>query len=390
MSDPLFDLFAGLVALPTPPGHERACANLATEYLVALGLRVQEDDAGTALGGDAGNLYCHVPPTMASGLPLFFCAHLDTVPPEAPIHLIERDGYLRNSDPGILGVDNKAAVAVMLDAIRAMVQEHRAHAGVELVLTVREEQALRGAKHFAADGLDARYGFVFDHSAPIGGMVLSAPSRTIIRATFVGRAAHAGIAPERGRNAIAAAAGAIAALQQGRVDSLTTVNVGRIEGGSAINVVAESCRVEMEVRSLDRSACRFQVEQIAGTFREAADRSGCSADVHISEEYHAYRVEEDAIPVALARAAMETLGIEPLALAGGGGADAHVFTSRGRPCLNLANGMLGMHGPDERIRRDDLYRMRDLMLAIVEQAARWDGAPGSEWRKGNEGADTNV
>src|SRR5579883_354592 len=78
VSDPLFDLFAGLVALPTPPGHERACANLATEYLVALGLRVQEDDAGTALGGDAGNLYCHVPPTMASGLPLFFCAHLDT------------------------------------------------------------------------------------------------------------------------------------------------------------------------------------------------------------------------------------------------------------------------------------------------------------------------
>jgi tripeptide aminopeptidase len=390
LTNELLELFARLVELSTPSGQERACADLATAYLAGLGLQVDEDDAGAALGGDAGNLYCRVPPTVAGGIPLFFCAHLDTVPAAGPIEMVERDGYLSNAHPTILGVDNKAAVAVILDAVRSIVQAKRRHAGIELVLTVREEQALRGAKHFNCARLQGRYGFVLDHSAPIGGMVLSAPSRTIVRAEFVGRAAHAGIAPEEGRNAISAAADAISALRQGRIDSQTTVNVGRIEGGSAINVVAERCRLELEVRSLDRAACSSEVAHIAATLQVAAERYGCMADVRISEEYHAYRLDEDAAPVMLARAALEALGIEPRAMAGGGGADAHVFTSRGHPCLNLANGMQGMHGPDERIRREGLYLMRSVMLGIVEMASRSDGAPSGEARRGNQGAATNV
>jgi tripeptide aminopeptidase len=359
-------------------------------YLAGLGLQVEEDDAGEALGGDAGNLYCRVPQTTAGGIPLFFCAHLDTVPPAGPIEIVERDDYLSNAHPTILGVDNKAAVAVMLDAVRCIVQENRPHAGIELVLTVREEQALRGAKHFDCARMQGRYGFVFDHSAPIGGMVLSAPSRTIVRAEFVGRAAHAGMAPEEGRNAISAAAGAISTLRQGRIDGQTTVNVGRIEGGSAINVVAERCRVALEVRSLDRAACSSAVAHIAAMLQAAAEGYGCAVDVQMSEEYHAYLLDEDAVPVVLAQSALAAVGIESRALAGGGGADAHVFTSRGHPCLNLANGMQGMHGPDERIRRDDLYLMRSVMLGIVEMASRLDGAPSGVARRGKGGAAANA
>lgn len=370
MSDSLVELFGRLAAAVSPSGHERLCADVAISYLQALGLRVEEDDAGARLGGDSGNLYCRLAPTVEGGVPLFFCAHLDTVPVDGPVAVVEREGYLSNPRPAIVGADDKSAVAVLLDAVRTVVEKKIDHAGLELVLTVREEQALRGAKAFDVSRLRATTGYVYDHAAPIGGMVLAAPSRTVVEAVVTGRAAHAGISPEDGRNAIVAVAAALGRLQHGRVDALSSVNVGRIEGGAAINVVAERCTVALEVRSLDDARCRSRVAAIVAAFEDAAQALGCEATVSAREEYYAYSLDAEATPVRLARAALLDCGFEPVPLHGGGGADAHVFTAAGRPCLNLANGMEGMHSPDERIAVRDLHAMHSVTLALIEQAAR--------------------
>src|SRR5438309_2579785 len=200
MASEVVDLFTELAALPSPPGEERAVADVVIGYLRDLGLSVDEDDAGPKVGSNIGNVYCRLEATDG-GKPIFLCAHLDTVPPEGPIEPVIEDGVVRNAGGTILGADNKAAVAAMLEATRRILVEGRPHAGVELLFTPMEEVGLVGAKAFDASRLEARTGYVYDQAAPIGEIILGAPTHRNVFATFSGQAAHAGMAPEEGRSA---------------------------------------------------------------------------------------------------------------------------------------------------------------------------------------------
>jgi tripeptide aminopeptidase len=211
------ELFVELARVPSPPGEERAVADRVVDYLRGLALPVDEDDAGSRIESTIGNLLVRIEPT-AEGAPLFFCAHLDTVPPEGSIEPVLEDGVIRNAGGTILGADNKAAVAAMLEATRRVVAENRPHGGIELLFTPKEEVGLRGAGAFDHERLHAKLGYVYDHAGPIGEVILGAPYQCKLDATFHGRAAHSGMYPEEGRSAIAAAARAIADLRLGRLD----------------------------------------------------------------------------------------------------------------------------------------------------------------------------
>ncbi len=191
-------LMVRLCEIPSPSRDEGAVAEAVRAHLHALGAEIHEDGAAQAIGAGCGNIVARFPATGGDGVPIMFAAHLDTVPVTGPIEVELVDGELTNRHPVILGGDNKAAVAVMLEAMRRVVAEERPHAGVELVFTPCEEIGLRGAAAFDPTPLNARFGFVYDHTGPVGHVVGSAPSLHRIEATFVGRAAHAGITPESG------------------------------------------------------------------------------------------------------------------------------------------------------------------------------------------------
>src|SRR6266545_8399414 len=274
-------LFLELAGIPSPPGEERAVADRVTAELRSLGLEVEEDDTAARTGSSIGNLYCRLAPTNGGGTPLFFCAHLDTVPPDGPITPVIDEGIVRNASWTILGADNKAAVVSMVEAIRRVVEERRPHAGVELLFTPKEEVGLVGAGAFDASRLAARLGYVYDHAGPVGEVILGAPYQRKLDARFHGRAAHAGMYPEEGRSAIAAAARAIADLRLGRLDESTTANVGLVEGGSARNIVPEWCTVEAEARSQDEDALTDLVQEMLDAAAFAAAVSDCELETSV-------------------------------------------------------------------------------------------------------------
>jgi len=367
----LVTLFTELAAIPSPPGEERAAADRVSAHVRELGLGLDEDGAGAEIGGTAGNLLARLEPT-AAGEPLFLCAHLDTVPPEGAIEPVVDDGVVRNAAGTILGADNKAAIAVMLEAARRVLAERRPHAGIELLFTPKEEVGLKGAFAFDSSRLHARVGYVYDQAAPIGDVVLGAPHACVVNARFHGRAAHAGMYPEEGRSAIAAAARAIADLRLGRVDEETTANVGLIQGGTAQNIVPEWCTVDAEARSHDERKLADLVQEMLDAFTFAASVSDCEVETSVRRSYRGYRFRRDDLAVRLAATALERSGFEPAYGLSGGAADANVFNERGLQCVNLANGMTDIHTPDERIAVADLEAMVDVTLALVD-AAR-DGA----------------
>jgi tripeptide aminopeptidase len=363
----VLDLFVELAAVSSPPGEEREIADRVARYLRDCGLDPDEDDAGARIGSTAGNVYARLEPT-APGEPIFLCAHMDTVPPTDAIDPVVEDGVVRNARPTILGGDNKSAVAVMLDATRRLLAERRPHAGIELLFTPKEEVGLLGAGAFDHTRFAARVGYVYDQAAPIGDVILGAPSSQSLEITFHGRASHAGMYPDEGRSAIAAAARAIAELRLGRVDEETTANVGTITGGTAANIVPEWCTFVAEARSHDERKLADLVQEMQDAVTFAAGVAECEVRTEARKSYRGYRFRRDDLAVRLASDALARAGHEPRYGLSGGAADANVFNERGLQCVNLANGMAEIHTPDEHIAVADLEGMVDVTLALVDAA----------------------
>jgi tripeptide aminopeptidase len=365
----LNELFGELCAIESPYGRERACADRVAAELRALGLAVEEDDAGPVAGSDAGNVLTRI--SAADGAldgGVLLCAHLDTVPLTGPVEPVCEEGVWSNRHDAILGADNKAAVAVLLAAARRWVAEPPP-VPVELLFTVCEEHALAGVKAFDAGRLRSRFGYVFDHASPIGEIVLASPHYHRIVAELRGVAAHAGIRPEAGRSAIVAAARAIAAMPLGRLDEETTANVGTISGGSGINVVPERCVVEAEVRSLDEAKVEALVSEIVDHLTDGANAAECDLDVTVARMFHGYRTKASAPQVRAAEAALRACGYAPRHIVTGGGSDANALELAGFPCTNLANGTERNHQPDEAVSVASLEGMLDVSLALVDEAA---------------------
>jgi tripeptide aminopeptidase len=349
---------------------ERAMANAVTADLRALGLEVAEDATGGETGSNAGNLLARIdgPPAART---ILLCAHLDTVPLAAPLDVAlrgEEDRWFENANDAILGADNKAAVAVIMEVARRLVSQG-SPVGVELLFTTTEELALRGAKAFDLSALQAEFGFVFDHATPIGEIIIAAPTYYRIDASFHGHAAHAGIRPEDGRNAIAAAAKGIASLELGRIDAETTANVGVISGGTAGNVVAERCDVMLETRSIDHERAHLSATRIVDALTAAASDAECDVEIDVEEQFRGYKLARTAPPVLAAAAALEANGFEPRYIATGGGADANAFIANGLTVVNLANGTQNAHQVDERVSVAALEQMLDVVLSLVDASA---------------------
>jgi tripeptide aminopeptidase len=362
--------FAELCRIESPSGHERACAERVIAELRALDVAVDEDDAGPRAGSECGNLLARIPAEQPAARSVLLCAHLDTVPPLAPVEPLLVDGYWENANEGILGADNKAAVAVIL-ALARHIRSQGSPVDVELLFTVCEETALSGSRAFDATRLRSELGYVFDHATPIGEVVIDSPTHFRVEADFRGAAAHAGIRPEDGRSAILAAARAIAALRLGRLDEQTTVNVGTIAGGSAMNVVPERCTVVAEVRGMQEQRAETVVAEVVDRLHEAANLPECECDVDIAvqQTFQGFHLPATKPAVQLAERALRASGHEPVRISSGGASDANALLVQGIEVVNLANGTERNHEPDERVGVEALESMLDVALALLDAAA---------------------
>jgi tripeptide aminopeptidase len=359
----LADTFTELCRIPSPFGHERAFADRVIAELRRMGVAAEEDESG--------NLLARIP--ARDGAPaVLLCAHLDTVETDVPIEPVLVDGGWENEHDGILGADNKAALAVMLELARRCTVEG-SPVGIELLFTVSEENGLLGAKAFDVTRLSSQFGYVFDHATAIGEVVVASPTYFRIAADFHGKAAHAGIRPEEGRSAILAAARAIAAMPLGRLDEATTANVGSVQGGvGSTNVVPDRCRLRAEARSIDPARVEEVVAAIVDALHDAAAATECDVDVVCEKLFIGYQVKPSAPELAAAERALRACGYEPRRIRTGGGSDANALQAAGFPCLNLANGTERNHEPTERVSVAALEGMLDVALVLLEEAAAPD------------------
>ncbi len=359
--------FLELVQVDSVSKRERALADLLAARLRGLGLDVYEDRAGAETGGEAGNLMATLP-ARGQDRPLLLVAHMDTVEPGQGVRPVVENGIVRSAGDTVLGGDDKAGIAAILEVLRVITEQQLEHGGLEVVFTIGEEIGLLGAKHLDHTRLRSSIGYVLDCDGPTGTIVVQAPTQDKIEAVIRGRAAHAGINPEEGINAIAVASHAITRMALGRIDEETTANIGVISGGMAINIVPDSCRLQGETRSLDGAKCRAQTAAMVETLKTTAAEFGATVEVVTQTLYPEFKLDQSHPAVLLAKRAAENMGLVPRLVKTGGGSDANIFNSRGITCVNLGIAMQKVHTTDEFIKVEDLVTNARYLLEIIRVA----------------------
>jgi tripeptide aminopeptidase len=366
----LLATFLDLVRIDSPTGSEAACAQYCARRLEALGFDVRFDHSAEQTGSDVGNLIAELAGT--SPKVLAFSAHLDCVEPCRGVQPLVENGVISSAGETVLGADDKAGIAAILEACERLVESDEPRASLKVLLTVQEEAGLIGAKHLADDAAACDLCLVLDAEGPPGGIVVGAPTHCTFIAEFVGRAAHAGVSPEKGVSAINMAADAIGRMRLGRLDESTTANIGAISGGSVTNVIAARCEVRGECRSHDSEVVEALREEMDGAMHDAAISAGGTVDVRWTREYEGFSSTEDDPHVQTVMRACEAVGLVPLTYRTGGGSDANILAAKGVPVLAIACGMQAVHSTDEHVAIADIESATAVCVAVAIGMARED------------------
>lgn len=370
MTSRIVKQFLELVQIDSETYHEEKISPVLQDLLGKLGFDVYVDDASSKNGHASGNIIATLKGNKEGVTPIYFTSHMDTVVPGVGIKpIIKEDGYIYSDGTTILGADDKAGLAALLELALRLKEENIAHGDIQYVITAGEESGLEGAKYLEHDKVFAKYGFAVDSDGKIGEIVVAAPYQTKIFATLKGKTAHAGVEPEKGISAITMAAKAIARMKLGRLDEETTANIGRFEGGKATNIVCDEVTILAECRSLDEVKVEAQAAHMKAAFEEAAAEMGGEAIVEVKRMYPGFRFTEEDQVVQIAQQAATMIGREPKLAQSGGGSDANVIAGYGIPTVNLAVGYEHIHTTKERIPVEELEKLADLLVAIVKVSA---------------------
>jgi tripeptide aminopeptidase len=376
----LRDEFLELVRISSVSRREANVAARLTTILEGMGATVQVDDAGDKVGSDTGNVIARFAGTAPDVAPFLLCGHMDTVPPADVVRPVVDGDVIRTDGTSVLGGDDKSGIVAILEAVRLLRERHIAHGPIDVLFTICEELGLLGAKHFDVGRLRARTGLILDCDG-VRELITRAPAANKLHVTVHGLEAHAGLAPEQGISALQVTAQAIASMRLGRVDAETTANLGRIEGGLAVNIVPNRVVVRGETRSLTLDGLERQTRHMLECFDRAAAQHQVSVagrehrarvEARVERDYEPLAVADDTCIVRLVRGAAERLGGPFRTRATGAASDANVFSGRGLQVANLGCGMRQIHTVNEWVDVNDMVATTELLVETVRRHAAGD------------------
>lgn len=365
----LIEEFIELVKINSLTGKEKNIADLLLKKLSEIGFEVTTDNAGEIAGGETGNVIATLKGNRP-GKKLLFTAHMDTVEPGLNINPIidEEKQIIKSDGTTILGSDDKAGIAAILEAMRTLRENNISHSDIQVVFSIWEENGLLGAKNLDYSKINADYIYVFDMDGSPGRIITKAPAQDKITVKIIGKAAHAGLNPETGISALMVASHAIENMKLLRIDEETTANFGIIHGGTGTNSVMSELTMYGEARSLNEEKLDKQTNHMIECLKEAADKFGAQLEINVDRLYGSIDIDENDEVVKLAKKAFSNINIDAYTDSTGGASDVNVYAKKGYKSVNLAIGMTNAHSVNEYIKIEDLYNSSRVILELIKEA----------------------
>lgn len=365
----LISEFLKLIQIDSPSSKEGAIAKFLVDKLEKLGFEVYIDHAGVKTGGEIGNVIAKLKGNR-TGKTLLFSAHMDTVNPGEGINPIidEVNGLIKSDGTTVLGSDDKAGIAAILEAVRIIKENNIDHGDIQIVFSIWEEGGLLGAKYLDYSMIKADYAFVLDGGGAPGKIIVKAPAQDNIKVKIKGRPSHAGVSPEEGISAVMVAARAIEKMKLLRIDEETTANIGIINGGIATNIVMPELEIRAESRSLNNSKLDAQTKHMVDTFKQAADDFGAEIEIKTQRMYGAFNINGNDEIVDFLKKVFSNMAIEPSVISTGGGSDTNILNANGIKAVNLSVGMEKAHTLEEYIAIQDLVNSARMIVEIIKES----------------------
>jgi tripeptide aminopeptidase len=360
----LVDFFNRLVTIDSLSLKEGKVIKYLEKELKALGLKPYR--AGKPKNGEAYNLAVDLP---GNGPRLLLNAHVDTVQPGKGIKPIKRKGVIKTNGTTILGADDKAGVAVILEVLKVLKENNLSHPYLRVIFTVAEEIGLLGAMAVPKKLLDVSFGITLDHGEARE-IVNKAPSQQNITATIIGKAAHAGVRPEAGINAIRVASIAISKMKLGRIDKETTANVGVIQGGKATNIIPERVEIKGEARSHNPDKLKKQIIHMRKQLSDACFKARARLKIKVGVMYKSFEIKKNEKALKVAFSAARKAGLKPVLKQTGGGSDANIFNAAGVPTVNIGVGMHKVHTTSEIVKIKEMAKGTEIVLNMIKECTK--------------------
>lgn len=365
----LINNFLEMLKEESPSLKELPMAEWLKEYLSYRNIEVVMDRCADEIGGNCGNVVAHIKGDI-QGESICFAAHMDQISPCCNVKPIIDKDLIRTDGSTTLGGDDKGGIAVILEALEHILEEHICHRDMYLLFTVSEEQGLAGSKHFDIRNLPVENVIFVDAAGPAGIIVYKSPAQEDIEIIFKGRKAHAGIEPEKGVNAICVAAEAIYNMHIGRIDEETTSNIGRIEGGGATNIVTDEVKFTAEIRSHSMKKLKCEIDFMMNCCKNVADKYNATVDFIHKINYPSLELSKDSYVYKLCIKAFEDEGVKPVHMISGGGGDANILSGKGYNCAIISVGMDNVHTVDETINIEDMLSTAKVISKMMIQNSK--------------------
>lgn len=366
MNRAIVDRFKRYVKINSESGNEKEFSEILIEELKSMNLKVIQDKKTKRHNSNTSNIIAYLEPKNSADS-VILSAHMDTVKPGINVEPLEKNGVIFSKKQTILGADDKAGIAIIIDVLIRIKKNAKRHKGIEVVFTVHEEAGLYGVKALDFSLLKSKKAIVLDSSGEVGGIITKAPYKTKIKVDIEGKAAHAGIAPQEGKNAILVASDAISKMKLSEIDKETTCNIGKIEGGEATNVVPNNVEITGEVRSLDRCKLDKQIKHLKKCVNDSTEKFGVSGDFKPREMYPGYNIKKEEELVSGLIKAGNINNIKMYSRCSRGGSDANIFNEKNIRAVNLAIGTKDAHTENESIEIKSLIKCSDILYSYLTE-----------------------
>jgi len=362
MNHRLIDIFLQAASVDSLSQNEKSVADFIKNFLSGTSFNLSEDDSKALTGSNTGNLIIQI----GDGGDFVLLSHMDTARPTLKMRPVFQNGKITSAGDTVLGVDNRLGIAILLYTLEKIHQEKIPVKNFTIAFTTCEETTLLGSKNLNLS-TQVNRGFVFDSSFRPGNFINSACGAKGFKIKIKGRASHSGIAPEKGINAIAAAVNALHKVKQGRIDDETTLNIGKIKGGSAVNVVPDEVLLEGEVRSFNILRISELIDEVKNIFDDETKKLNAEIEFESNWDFKPYTVESTN-PVFLELSeALKKAGLTPEPRISLGGSDANSLNELGIPSVNLGIGAQNPHSNDEFVLIEDLIKSSEIAMELVKK-----------------------
>ena len=365
--------FMELVQIDSVSFNEKGVADYLIQHFKDLGYEVLEDKKYQAAvpQSNTGNIIVKIPGkgALASHPVIILEAHMDTVEPGNGVKpFLSDDGlYVVSDGTTILGADDKAGIAQILEVEAVLRQHNLDHAPLELLFTIAEEIGILGAFNVDTDLLEGKIAYVLDGGGGPGVALIGGPDFYDIEGKIIGKAAHAGMSPEQGISSIQVMAEAISNMNLLMVDEDTTCNIGRVICNYPTNVVPEITTFEMEVRSLKAEKGKAQCDHVIHALEAAAQKYGATLEYTLMQSLHAYHHDDSNLVIQHYKAMCERHNLTYVGEVMRGGTDVSGLTFNGIDAICLAAGGEFAHELRERLEIDNFIACIQQVLWLVTE-----------------------